>query len=191
MTINVEDLGLTKEELAERVVAKIATDLLEETTVSYDEDGDPWEGSRPTKFEQAMKEFVTKRIDAEVTRLAEATVAPFVVKAIERLVIQETNRYGEAKKPPQTFVEYLETRIDTYLKEAVDKDGRCRVDSYSFSPTGTRISHLVFSHIHSEMEKAVRATFSETTKTIAGMLSEAMKTKLEQIAKSMQVSVKS
>lgn len=95
-SIDLDAIGITAEELQERVVDRIAERAL------GDDDFSP--GS-PLK-RQIDKE-IQERIDLAVTEIADKHILPNVSEYIETLTLQETNKWGEKKGEPITFVEYL------------------------------------------------------------------------------------
>lgn len=66
MSINLEDLGIGKEELTERVVESIADRYVNDT--SFDEDGNPGY-TKPTKLAERLKALVAERIDAGLKKV--------------------------------------------------------------------------------------------------------------------------
>ena len=83
MIMNLEELGITKEDLQERVIERCCEMLLSE--VSYDENESPRIIS--SSFERKAKEQIKKIIDEKVTEAGDKHVLPFVAKMIENIVI--------------------------------------------------------------------------------------------------------
>lgn len=184
--ITLEELGITQKELADRVVDACVTLML--MSVDTDEDS---EG--PSQFQRQLKEQVKDKIDEAINNIAAKNLLDGVQAHIENLTIQETNRYGEERGEPTTFIEYLTHRADHYLREDVDFHGKSRSEcrsSGSFSKSTTRIAHMVDAHLHYSIKTAMEKALAVANSSIAGGIEEAVKMKLAEILKSLKVEVK-
>jgi len=183
MALDLKELGLTQEELQERVVERICDTLLDGTgTDDYGEehaDLSPWR--------ERLDGLVRQRIDAKVEEMACREVLPRVGEMIEGLVLHRTNEWGEKKGGHLTFIEYLVQRAEAYLREPVTRDGK-RPDSYS-GATQERIAHMVDQHLHDAIEKAMKEAVRTANDAIVAGLAETVKMKLEEIAKGLRVAV--
>src|SRR5665648_119368 len=112
-TISIEELGITKEDLTERVIDKIAGDFL-------DDDG------YSTLIERSINKRVQEAIDSAVKTVGEKVIDPNVAAMVEELTLQKTNDYGEKRGEPVTFIEYLTEMAQKYMVEKVDYQGRTR-----------------------------------------------------------------
>jgi hypothetical protein len=180
--------GMSKEELATRVVEHVAAQLL--VRDAYDEDGEPC-GTQSTQFERALQQRIKDHLDAEVGRQAEKHVLPKVTDMVERLVLQKTNQWGEKTGKPVTFIEYLVERAEHYLTEKVNHNGKTREeDSYSWRENTSRISYLVHKHLQYSIKIAMEEAVSEANKSITGGLEKAVKISLQQVIDKLKVQVK-
>jgi hypothetical protein len=189
MTINLADLGFTKEELQERVIERAARILLAEK--GYDEDGEEFETD--SKLARALSSVIGQKIDKLINDLAEKHVLPNVGQYVETLTLQETNKWGEKTGSPKTFIEYLVARADAYLREEVNYEGKAKneADSYSWRVSGTRVAHLVHKHLHYHIETAMKSAVAQANGAIVGGLKKAVEISLDDIAKKLRVEVKS
>lgn len=190
MAIDLSELGLTKEELQERVVNRIAELLLQEE--SLDEYGNPSIGS--SSFGREIQKLVKDQLTASITALAEKHILPNVSQFVENLTLQETNKWGEKTGKSMTFVEYLTARAEAYLREEVNYEGKSKEearDAYSWSKSQTRVAHLVNRHLHYTIEQAMKNAVKTANDVIAIGLEETVKIKLQEIAKSLKVSIAS
>ncbi|TXH43920.1 MAG: hypothetical protein E6Q97_33490 [Desulfurellales bacterium] len=186
MAMTLEELGITKEELAERVVDRITDQLLR--GYEFDEEGN--EGPRASSFNQTLQKQIKELIDAKVAALAEQHVLPKVGDFIENLTLQETNKWGEKTGQTLTFIEYLVQRADAYMREEVDRNGKSKSeDSYSWSRHSTRLSYAIDSHLQHHMESAMRKALADANASIAGGITAAVKLSLEQILINLKVGV--
>ncbi len=187
MSIDLQALGFTQEELQERVVERIVESVM--TDRVYDPDSDS-EYEQHSAFRADLKKRVKTRIDEKIDELAQKFVLPNVSEYIETLTLQQTNQYGEKKGEPITFIEYLVQRAQDYMQEKVNHSGKSKAeDSYSWSGTQTRITYLINSHLQYSIETAMKDSLKLATGEIARGLHETTRLKLNEIAASMKVAV--
>jgi hypothetical protein len=189
MTITAESLGLTREEILERVVQQIVTTLLEQSEL--DEDG----VAVPTRsrFATVLRRKVLERADAAVADIAGRHVLPNVASYVETLCLQETNKWGEKTGKSMTFIEYLVERADRYLREEVDYEGKAKDDDRYHSnwrKAGTRISYLVDKHLQYSIETAMKQALATANAAIVGGITDAVKIKLAEVLASLKVETK-
>lgn len=186
-SLTLEALGLTPQEITDRIVDRYVEQL--RVTYTADENGDRVD--RASDFDRAMQKRITERIDTEVTRLAEMHVLPRVASMVENLVLQQTNRWGEKVGQPVSFVEYLVQQAEAFMTEKVDYRGKSKAEenSYSWSGTQTRVAHMIDSHLHHSIETAMKAAVSNANSAISAGITETVKIKLDEIAKSLKIKV--
>ena len=189
MAINLEELGFSQEELQNRVVDRIANDLL--SSYSYNPNDDR-EYKIESQFKQSIEKKIVDQINSTISALAEKYVLPNVAQYIEDLTLTQTNQWGEKKGNPVTFIEYLVQRAQDYMQEKVNFEGKSKIEcgSYSFSPTQTRITHLIEKHLHFSIETAMKDALKVATGEIARGIHETARVKLNEIASSIKVDVK-
>lgn len=186
--LTLESLGLDHDKLAEKLVDRLAQNML--TSIGYDEDGGDWFGTSP--FAKKLNDMVRARLDKIVNDLADKHVLPRVEAMVESLVLQETNKWGEKVGKPVTFIEYLCQRADAWMREEVNYEGKVKgQDSFSWRKSGTRVEYLIDKHLQYSIERAMLAAVSEAHKSIIGGLKEAVDVKLGQIAVQLKTEVKS
>lgn len=186
--MNLKELGFTKEELFNRVVDQCVHQLL--SSESYDEDGTPHETH--SRFQSTIQKLIKDRIDETVNAIAEKHVLPNVTKQIESVVMQETNRWGEATGKPLSFIEYISQRAEKWMTEPVNRDGKTKgEDGYSsFSPTGSRINYIVDAHLSSQIKTAIEAALKDSIGTVSRGIHEACRLAINQVATRLDVKVK-
>lgn len=189
--ISLETLGFTKEELADRVVTKLADQLLATYFPDTDsETGDEFENSRPTRFATMIEKAVKDRINKAVEEVADAHLKAATPDFVGSVTFEQTNGYGEKKGPPITFREYLIHRAETYMTEKVDYDGKAKGDSWGlWEGKQTRVTHMVNKHLHYEIESAMKAALGNANAQIVGGLQETVKIQLQRIAEQLKVKV--
>lgn len=178
--ITLDELGITQEELTERVVETCVERML----INVD-DGDT------SQFRQQLKEQVKDKINEAINEIAARHLVARVGDYIEELTIQETNTFGEKKGESRSFIEYLTDRADQYLREDVDFHGKSRSECRgSFSKSTTRIAHMVDAHLHYSIKTAMEQALAVANSSIAGGIEKAVKLKLAEILKNLKVEVK-
>lgn len=185
MTIEISELGFTEKELQERVVDGICERLM--CKESSDGEGYLW-GSN-SDFKKELDKQISTGIESCITQLAEQHVLPNVATYIEELTLQATNKWGEKKGDPISFVEYLVGRANEYMYEKVDYNGRGKGESdYHWSGHETRITHLIHSHLQHEIESAMKQILRDANTTLVEGIKKTVELKLGEIVKSLKVS---
>ena len=185
--IDLDAIGITAEELQERVVDRIAERAL--STLSSDEYGDPY--AHPSPLKHKIDKEIQKRIDLAVTEIADTHILPNVSEYIETLTLQETNRWGEKKGEPITFIEYLVERAHAYMTEEVDWGGKSKGQDWgTFHKAGTRVAFMMHKHLHHHIEVAMKQALLEANGAIAKGIEETVKIKLGEILKNLKVEAK-
>lgn len=186
--ITLESLGLTKDEITERIITRICAELLE--TPTFDEDGEP-DGAQTTAFAKLLQKKVVERTDKAVEEIAGRNVLPNVAAYVEGLCLQQTNTWGEKVGTPVTFVEYLTQRAETYLHEKVDHNGKGKSEeSYNWNGKQTRLTYLVHEHLQYTISTAMKEAVSIVNKAIVPALTETVKAKLGEIQTQLSVTAK-
>lgn len=188
MSFDLQALGITKEELQQRVIDRAVERIFE--TTGIDEDGDEFVETSP--FAGRLEKAVKAAIDARVGEIAEKHVLPITGDLVENIVLQATNTWGEKVGKPQTFREYMIARAENYLTEKVDYNGKEKGEAggFSWSGTQTRITHLVHQHFQYSIDSAMKAAVKNANDKIAEGIQEAVKIKLGEITQQLKVEIK-
>lgn len=188
MAINLEELGMSKEELQERVVESCCRSFMNGYE-EYDEDGGKVE--EPSVFRAEMQKLIKKQLTQSVKELAEAHVLPNVALYVENLTLEQTNQWGEKIGKKLTFIEYLVSRADAYLREDVNYEGESKDEcgSYPFSKSQSRLTHLLNRHLHYSIETAMKDAVNGINSVIVPAIEKTVKTQLEQVVAKLKVNV--
>lgn len=178
----VKELGFTKEELEQKVIQKIADDLLLEYGYESETGGETVDDSH---LKRKFHEIIKKHVDRQINKMAEEYVVPNVRAIIESVSLQQTNQWGEKTGQPKTFVEYLTESAQAYLSQPVDFQGKPN-SGYS-RENQTRLVHLVHEHLHYAIESAMKDAVDQVKKQIAPALEATVKLKLGEIAGSLKM----
>lgn len=188
-----EALGISKEELAERIIESAVDQLLSSTGFNPETEEEVRYESR---FKREVEARVQKAVDAKIAALAETHVLPRVGEMIEAADMRKTNRYGEPTSPSMTFKEYIAHRADVYMTEDVDYHGNSKADleaknesTYSWRSCGPRLTVLMRSYIRDSLEKQAKAAIADVNKVIAKNIEQAAKDAITAAATSLKVAV--
>ncbi len=183
---DLKELGMTENDIIERVVEKIADQMLYGKTADLDYDETVEGGS--TNFRKAVDQLLKTKIDEAIANVANKHTVPQLEEFIEQFCIKETNAYGEKKGEDKTFIEYLTARADVWLKEQVNHNGKSEAeDSYSWRANTTRAAYLVDSHLQYSISTALKNALNEINKQIAEGLDGAVKIQLKQALDNLKV----
>lgn len=188
MQITLEALGLTKEDISERVIASIVERMLYDVD-ACDEEGNPVQSR--SQFQDQLKDRVKQQITASIDEIAAKHVLPNVSIYLENLCLQETNRWGEKQGKSVTFIEYLIGAAERFMSEEVDYEGKPKGDSssYNWKKSSTRVAHLVHKHLQYSIETAMKGALADANSAIVGGLEHAVKIKLAEVQANLKVAV--
>lgn len=176
MELTLESLGLSRDEIFARVVDRISELAMED-----------WND----EMDKVLQAQVMEKVNAAVETIAGRHVLPNVAAYVEALCLQETNKWGEKRGAPVTFVEYLVQRAEAYLTEPVDYAGKPKSGGeYHWKASQTRVSHLVHEHLQYSIQQAMTRALKDANSAIVGGIEEAVKIKLNQVADSLKVVAK-
>jgi len=184
--INLEELGLTKDDLQDRLIDALCERMLQRHDI--DDDGCLIDDSR---LREELDKAIKARIDEGIQRLARIHLLPKVDDMVENIVIQKTNDWGEPKGEALTFIEYLIARAEAYMTEKVSRDGKSKnEDSYNFRAHTTRITYLIDQHLHYSIQTAMKKAMNDANSAIADGLQGAVKLALKQATENLTVTAK-
>jgi hypothetical protein len=191
MNLTLESLGLTKEELQSRVIAKLCDDLT--TLVFADEDSDPV--AQPSSFKRKLDEALQKRTEESIrglaAKLAHEYVLPNVTKYLEKPVLAKTDEWRQPRESPITFIEYLVQRCDAYMREEVNYEGQTKGESCSscWTKSTTRVGYLVEKHLQFNIERAMKEAMARATGRIKAGLENAVEIALDKVLVGLKATV--
>lgn len=184
-----EALGISTEELGQRIVDQAVETLLSSTGFNPDTEEETRYESR---FKREIEARIQKAVDEKIAALAAVHLIPRVGEMIEKADMRQTNRYGEAKSPPMTFKEYIAHRAETYMSEDVNYHGKSKAeegDSYNWRSEGPRLTVLMRGYIRDTLEKHAKAAVTDVNKVIAKNLEQAARDAITAASASLKVSI--
>jgi hypothetical protein len=181
--MDIKDLGLTKEELAEKVVSKVASEMLYKSCIQIDEDGAEYASTESTPFNKEIQEHVKAKVEAAIAEIVDKHIMPNASNYLETIVLQKTNKWGSKIGEPVSFVEYLTERAGQYMKEEVDFQGKTKAENrgYSFNKKGTRIEYMIHQYLQYHIESWAQNALKEANNQICEGLQKAVEMKLKDI----------
>ena len=182
MDISLESLGLTVEQMQDRLVDAMIDRFL--TSTVSDEDGEPVVVA--SQFRQAILKHITTNVDAAVDRLAAPVLESSINDYLAGYKIQSTNGYGEPKREPETITEYIVRRAWEYLTEGVNWQGQTKEDvsksgGYNFRAATTRVAYLINKRLNDEIAKAMQDALKNANAAITGGLKSAVAFELDKL----------
>lgn len=188
-----EALGVSTEDLANRIVDQAVDTLLSSTVFNPDTEEETRYESR---FKREIEARVQKAVDQKIAALAEVHVLPRVGEMIEAADMRKTNRYGEPQSPSLTFKEYIANRAEVYMTEDVDYHGQSKADleaknesTYNWRSCGPRLTVLMRNYIRDSMETHAKAAVNDVNKVIADNIAKAAKDAITATAAAIKVSI--
>lgn len=184
--LTLQSLGLTQEDLAERLIETLADRLL--TEIGYDENGN--EEETASSLHSRLRKRIRDRVDERIEAIAQEHVIPRVDELIQNIVIQETTRWGEKKGKPATLIEYIVERADAYMREPVGHDGKTKdQSSYQWREAGDRLGWLIDQKLQYAITAPVKQIAQNAQQHIAAAISKTVQAQLEKLAKGLKVDI--
>lgn len=186
--MKLEELGITRDELIERIVDRTADKAL-----GFDPEDEDFGAISTESLESRIQDAVRERIDNTVKSIADEHILPNAQQYIENVTLQHTNSWGEKKGESVTFREYLVQRAHDYMTEQVDHDGYAKGEKNSMGgwrPYGTRIEHMIERHLKYHIHSAMEDAMKQANSSIAEGLNEAVRVKIDEIRNKIKVDVK-
>jgi len=184
--MDLQDIGMTQQELQERVVAAVVERLFRRERL--DEDGEAY--TDWTEFERRIELAAAAAIDAKVEELATEHIIPRINQLVDDAILVRTSRFGEERgEPAMTLNEYFATKAEEYLTEMVDIDGQVPERGSYRRADRTRLVHLVDKHLQYVIAKAGKDLLQAADERIIEAMKDAMTKQMSQIAANLKVNV--
>ena len=189
--LDLESIGFSRQELQDRVVTKMAANLLSGTPLDMGFDIDADEAAKCSSYTSSMRTdlqvFIHRVINDKVEEIAVREVVPKVGALVDGAVLQETNKYGEEKGQPKTFIEYIVDRADAYMMTLVDRDGNERDPKGYNSVKQTRLTFLISKHLQEDIETAMKEAMKVGISSVVKAIHETVRIQLNTIAANMKI----
>ena len=190
---SLEALGITAEDLTERIVERAVDDLLNST--GFDPENDE-EVRYESRFKKEIEKRIQTAVDVKIGALAAEHLLPRLGQMIETANLRRTNHYGEPKGEPMTFIEYIANRADAYMTEDVDYHGKSKAEletrgesTYQWRSCGPRITVLMRSYIHDHLEKSAKTALVDVNKVFVTAIQKSAQDAIASAAAALKVSV--
>lgn len=182
------ELDLDQKKIEQLVVERCSEKILSKVGYGCDYDsGHDYEYDADSNFQQKIQTKVQEHIDRRIDEIASTHVIPKVEEHIKNLVLQETNKWGEKKGKPVTFVEYMVGRAEQYMLEPVDIHGKPKGSSFRGSDEHTRLVYMLEQMLCHDIEKAVKEILSAANLTFTESIRKTVQMQLKQITDKISV----
>lgn len=184
-----EALGISPEELGNRIVAQCVDALLNSTGFNPDTEE---EVSYESRFKREIEARIKKAVDEKIAALAAEHLVPRVGEMIEQADMRKTNGYGEPVSPRMTFKEYIASRAEAYMSEDVNSSAKSKEesgDSYNWRKEGPRLTVLMRGYIRETLETHAKSAITDVNKVIAQNIEKVARDAITAAAASLKVVV--
>lgn len=184
-----EALGVSAEDLAERIIDQAVHALLYSTGFNPDTEE---EVTYENKFKKAIEAKIQQTVDTKIAAIADEHILPRVGELIESANMVQTNKWGETKSAPMSFKEYIAHRADAYMTEDVNLQGQSKnecSDPYGWRSQGPRMTVLMRNYVKDSMESAAKAAVTDINKVIAKNIEKAAKDAIAATVANLKVSI--
>lgn len=175
------ELGITTDTITEKLVDRLAGIFVGEDS-EYTND-----------FEKRVETAIKLRVDEILDRAITEQITPKVTGMVDNICLEETNKWGEPKGRKMTFIEYLTERVDWYIREPVNYEGKSKGEnSYgSWDARSTRIAFMIHAHLKYHIEQAMVNALGVVNSSVRKGLEEAVNLALKQVTVKVDTTVKS
>lgn len=184
-----ESLGISPDELGNRIVEQCVETLLNSTGFNPDTEE---ETRYESHFKREIESRIQKAVDEKIAALAAVHLIPRVGEMIEKADMRKTNTFGEPKGPSMSFKEYIASRAEEYMSENVDYNGKSKAEdggNYNWRSEGPRLTVLMRCYIRDTLEKHAKKAVTDVNKVIAKNIETAAREAITAAAASLKVSV--
>jgi DNA replication initiation complex subunit (GINS family) len=183
MSLTLEQLGLTTDGIREIVIDKISANVVDNI---MSDGGEELEARVLKTVRERTENIIEERIDKVIGEAIEPRVADLV----DNLVFQETNNWGEPKKPPMSLREKALHLAEQWMSEPVNYQGQTKKqESYNWRGDSTRIIHMVEKRIQFTIDEAVKAAVADLNSKVAGGIAAAVKQTMTEVLNKTKVMV--
>lgn len=177
-----QTLGITADDLIERIVSRAVDELLNPRAYNDDSISDD--------MARKVLALVQSAVDAKVSEVARDHLIPRIGELIEKATLTETNRFGEPKNEPMSFVEYLANCAERYMTEDVNSEGLNRSEGdYRWSKVGPRITVLMKLRIKEALEEHTKRALKDVNAELAKAMQKAAADAISSAASAIKVSI--
>lgn len=181
MKETLQALGLTEQDVLNKLVDR----LIEQYSPTHDDIN--------SEFESRLQKAVRDRIDKSIGDVIESHVKPRIAEMTSAIVLQTTNEWGEKSGKALTFTEFLVQRVDAFIREKVNYEGKARTEAngYSWNESTTRIAHMIHEHLKYNISRAMEQALGNVNSSVRKGLEEAVTVALNNIKVTVDTKVQS
>ena len=164
ITVEVPVTKLTAEEVEDRVVARIAAQVL---GIETDEDGEP---SVSDAFIKKLRAQVAEQVEKRVIAQVDA-IGPTLVSDVLNAEFQPMTTWGDKSGPPTTIRAMVFAHAKEWLTEPVQQDGT-RIQGYYTGTKVHRLQFLVRSEVESWFKKEAAAEVAKMAAEVKPVMAQ-------------------
>lgn len=166
-------LGITREDVLNCTVKELVKQILGN---DHDQDDEDFSYSGlETRVNRETQKFIEAKLTDQVSAKCSEVFTPLIESNLADFTLQQTNTWGEKVGRTLTLTEFVVMRVDAFMKEEVDSNGRtaeeCRARHDSFYKKGTRVSQAIDRYFEISMKTAM----DQVLKDGASILTEGIK----------------
>lgn len=175
-----EALGITREDVLACTVKELTKQIL-----GQDDEGEYEAPNLEAMVNRETRKFIDEKVMDTVRAECEKAFTPLIESKLADYTLQQTNSWGEKLGRTLTLTEFLVQRIDAYMMEEVDSNGRsqeeCRARHDSFYKAGPRVTRAIHQYFHFHMDEAMKQVLKDSANILTEGIEKAAKNALGSI----------
>jgi len=177
------ELGFTKEEILDRAVETFLRGIRKDM-------GRDFVDEIESRFEADVKQ----QIDASIAKVGCEYFNKPVDDYVRSFKFTATDRWGTPTAEPISLTEYFAQRVESFLKDDVDDEGRtakqCQQQGRSFYNRGSRLVAEIDKRLRHYLENTAKNMLESAMTQVAGGLDAALKSSLQTVLEKLQMNTK-
>ena len=176
--MDLTEFGITKEDIIDAATDKLVSEILNEN------DGD--------QIYAALKEKGNKKVKQLVEQLGDDVVTPILIKQIEGLTFQRTDKWGNpTDEEPRTLAVFLGEQAEVFLSERVSSSSGEPVDkgNYSYKDAVTRLEYFIGTKFSEKLAGIAKDALNDVNGEVSAAIEATVKGILERAVKNFKIHV--
>ncbi len=161
--MNLEEIGITKEDLIDKIAEKIM-----QLEYSSDESEYGYDNTIGKMARIAVEKKVTEHVNKSVLTAIDDTLNKALSELLEQTVTP-VDIFGDKAGEPTSIKAALATRAKDFWMQKVDKEGKASNGGWN---TTSRYEHLMKEHLKSELDAVIKANLSDIVAGFKGAVRE-------------------
>lgn len=136
-----------------------------------------------SRFSQSINQEIIKSAEKNISNQITSTIDTRVNEIMDNLLNKEfplLDRYGDVVKKKTTVIELIKEKLDSFLSEKVDNEGRAS----QYNSNITRLDYIINKNITYTMEQKVKNAADQIRKNMESYIDTTLKQQIgENVAK--------